>query len=1024
MSQVKQQYEDLPHQQAAIESVVKLFAGQEHGRTDLTVEVGSISGSLGMTYRSNGFGNRLALLPEKLASNLKAVQVSNGLPVSNIKALLPGERDYDVEMETGTGKTFVYLSTIHRLYQTYGFCKFVIVVPSVAIKEGVLQTLDDTREVLRARFGIEPAYFAYESSEINRVSQFATSPSLQIMVVTIGSINKLGDEQEALAEEADPTKRSKNSANVFYRHRDQSQGWRPADLVRATQPIVIVDEPQTVEGPAGAEAIRRLNPTAVLRYSATHKTKHHVVYSLDPIDAYQAGLVKQIYVSAAKVQADQNRPHIRLISCTNRPGKGWEAELELHVHAEPEPKLAKKKIKKAVKLEQVTRRDIYQGYEVYQLREGYIDLKQPDGDVIKLAAGVQADDGTKDELFRHLIRRTIELHLERESVNFRRGIKTLSLFFIDKVESYRTYVDGKAQPGKLASMFEEEYAALAKQQRFRSFLPELEAGKTAAAFHNGYFSADNKMHTPFEDVEFKSGMSKEQKDSLTYKLIMRGKSTLLSLDEPLRFIFSHSALREGWDNPNVFQICSLREMSTDQRRRQAIGRGLRLCVDYNGHRIRDPLINRLTVVGTESYQSFAKVLQTELEDKETGIGIRFGYVAQEQLSGLGYLDADGDVVVMGEERAKRLVKHLQQNGLVSAQGELLDGLHDVVVDHQLALGGEFELAEDLLPFVDKVEALLGKLSKATVPGNDGDNPPPSIKTRPNLLQSDAFRALWERIQYRTQYQVRFDESRLIKACAESLSRELDPKNIKSAEVYFEEAAIQTLHSGVISTDATTTGAERLHRGRLPIPDLLTAIASRTGLTRKAVRAILVDSGRLDSFERNPQLCIDRTVRVVNAQKRPFLARQISYDVREDLSTYDVARWEEEVIGHMSRMMHTNPARGLHDAVRYDSKVELEFAQELDRNEGVKLYAKLPSWFRIPTPDGDYIADWAIVFEDHSGRRLYFVCETKSTPMADELSTPESAKVYCGEAHFKALSSRSGAIHYQQVHKLSEVNLTP
>ena len=633
---------NLDFQHDAIEAVCDLFRGQETCRTEFTVtsDVGLQLRLPGMENEL-GIGNRLHLLDEEILANLGDIQLRNGLRPS--ASLASG--DFTVEMETGTGKTYVYLRTVFELNRRYGFTKFVIVVPSVAIKEGVYKTLQITEEHFRTLYANVPFdYFLYDSAKLGQVRNFATSPHIQIMVVTVGAINK-------------------KDVNNLYKDSEKTGGEKPIDLIRSTRPILIVDEPQSVDGGLqgqGKQALDAMNPLCTLRYSATHADKHHMVYRLDAVDAYERKLVKQIEVAAAAVEGGHNKPYVRLMAVSSKRGT-ITAKVELDVETVTGVHRREVTVQDGDNLDLATSRAVYhdcrvgeirtqKGKEFLELRvpggEHYLKINQAYGDVEPLA------------MQREMIRRTIKEHLDKELRLAPQGIKVLTLFFIDAVARYRKYDDdGNLVKGDYALIFEEEYRRLARHPDYRSLFQEVDVTTAAADVHNGYFSIDKKGGWTDTDENNQANRDNAER---AYSLIMQEKEKLLSFETRLKFIFSHSALKEGWDNPNVFQICALREMGTERERRQTIGRGLRLCVNQQGERLRGFDVNTLTVVATEGYEQFAENLQKEIE---TDTGIRFGIVEKHQFAPISVVDDRGCTTALGVERSEAIWKHLREAGM-------------------------------------------------------------------------------------------------------------------------------------------------------------------------------------------------------------------------------------------------------------------------------------------------------------------------------------------------------------------------
>ncbi|HNP64830.1 MAG TPA: DEAD/DEAH box helicase family protein [Woeseiaceae bacterium] len=1003
---------NLDYQLQAIEAVCALFHGQETCRTEFTVTQDVDDPQLRMAFFENdlGIGNRLTLLDDELLANLHAVQLRHGLAQST--SLESG--DFTVEMETGTGKTYVYLRTIFELNKRYGFTKFVIVVPSVAIKEGVYHTIETAAEHLKGLYAGAPFdFFIYDSAKLGQVRNFATSPQIQIMVMTVGAINKFGDEQAAQTEEADEVARREKSKNVMYRPSEKTGGEKPIDLIRATRPILIVDEPQSVEGGLdgkGKKAMERMNPLCNLRYSATPKEAHHMVFKLDAVDAYERKLVKQIEVAAAFVEGGYNKAYVRFIAPVSRGKSVVGAKVELDIATAHGVARQTVTVAPLDKLEEVTKREIYRdhiiGQEIRDAKEDkFMELRYP-GCEEYLRPG-QAY-GTVDALGvqRQMIHRTIKEHLDKEKRLRPQGIKVLSLFFIDAVEKYRQYdADGTPVKGDYARIFEEEYRRLAKHPDYLTLFKEVNLATAAEDVHNGYFSIDKKKIAGKTVEVFKDTKGTTQADDDTYGLIMRDKEKLLSFDTPLKFIFSHSALREGWDNPNVFQICALREMASEQQRRQTIGRGLRLCVNQQGERLRGFEVNILTVIATESYEQFAEKLQKEIEDET---GIRFGIVEAHQFAGVTVSGADGQPEPLGFDRSKVLWEHLKTNGLLNAQGKVQDALRQQLKD------GMLTLPEPFAAQLPQVMEILRKLAGGLEIKNADERQ--QVKSRQAVLQSTDFKALWDRIKHKTTYRVQFDNEALLVACTKGLAN--NPP-ISKTRLQWRKADLAIGRSGVDATETITSAPVTLDESDIELPDILTDLQDKTQLTRRSIHRILVGSGRLDDFKRNPQEFIKLAAQTINRCKRLALVDGIKYQRLGDEYYYSQELFEqEELTGYLKNMLAAN--KSVYEQVIYQSDTERTFANDLEKNEAIKVYAKLPGWFRVPTPLGPYNPDWAVLVEKDGAERLYFVVETKSSLFTDDLRDKESAKIECGKAHSKALEIGKNPASYVVARSLNDV----
>jgi len=978
---------DLDYQLQAIEAVCDLFRGQEQCRTEFTVTMrlpDEAQMSLDVAQSDLGMGNRLTLLDDELLKNLSDIQLRGGLPPSG--SLTSG--DFTVEMETGTGKTYVYLRTIFELNKRYGFSKFVIVVPSVAIKEGVYKTLQITEEHFKGLYaGVPFDFFLYDSAKPGPVRNFATSSNIQIMVVTVGAINK-------------------KDVNNLYKESEKTGGEKPIDLIKATRPIIIVDEPQSVDGGLegrGKEALDAMNPLCTLRYSATHVDKHHMVFRLDAVDAYERKLVKQIEVASATVEDAHNKPFVRLVKVENKRGR-ISAKVELDKQTATGVQRVEVTVSDGDDLQQsADGRAIYADFRVGEINtakgEEFMELRYPGGEVF-LQPGQAHGDVDALAVQREMIRRTIKEHLDKEKHLRPLGIKVLSLFFIDAVDKYRQYdADGQPVKGVYAQIFEEEYRRAAKLPAYQSLFAEIDLAFAAEDVHNGYFSIDKKGG--WTDTAENNAGNRENAER-AYNLIMKEKEKLLSFGTPLKFIFSHSALKEGWDNPNVFQICTLRDIQTERERRQTIGRGLRLCVNQDGERVRGFEVNTLTVVATENYEQFAENLQKEIE-KDTGI--RFGIVEQHQFAAIAVTDADGHAAPLGIEQSKALWEHLKAAGHIDAKGKVQDSLKKALKNGTLALPAEFEAQKGQIAEV--LRKVSGRLDiknadeRRQVPlrkGNDGKA----------IYLSDEFKALWDRIKHRTTYRVQFDNAKLVTDCIAALQK---APVIAKARLQWRKADISIGKAGVAATEKAGAATVVLDEADIELPDLLTDLQDRTQLTRRTIVSILTGSGRLHDFKRNPQQFIELTAETINRCKRLALVDGIKYQKLGDQHVYAQELFEkEELTGYLKNMLQ-DTRKSIYEHVVYDSSTERDFADGLEKNEAIKLYAKLPGWFKVPTPLGTYNPDWAVLVEEDGTQHLYFVVETKSSLFTDDLRDKESAKIECGKAHFTALGVGENPARY-------------
>lgn len=976
---------NLDYQRDAIDSVTGVFAGQEICQTNFTVaplqswEEGSLFH--GTQEDTLGIGNRLRLLDEDIHANIRKIQLKNGLAPSETFDSKDGIH-LTVEMETGTGKTYVYLRTVFEMNRLYGFTKFIIVVPSIAIKEGVQKSLEITATHFKELYENVPFdYFTYDSSKLSDVRNFATSPDIQIMVINIDAFRKSF---------ADPDQ--ENKANIIHRAHDRMTGAKPIEFIQQTNPIVIVDEPQSVDTTdKSKEAIASLNPMCTLRYSATHVEKHHMLYKLDSVDAYEQKLVKQIEVAGIEVKDGHNKAYIKLLSVNNKKSP-ISAKIEIDARLK----------NGSIKRKEVTvtsgadlldakysgGRDVYDGYIIEDIycEQGneYISFTSKP-DILKLGQALGEVD--PDEFKRLQIRKTIEEHLDKEMRLRPQGIKVLSLFFIDKVANYRCYdEDGNPQKGKFALMFEEEYDRAIRKPKYSQLFEGGDLDTAAQGVHNGYFSVDKKKDSSGNEM-VKDSSGKTAADESAYNLIMKDKEKLLSFDSKLKFIFSHSALKEGWDNPNVFQICTLNETTSVIKKRQEIGRGLRICVNQNGERVHGFAVNTLTVMANESYEQFAEQLQKEIENEE---GIKFGVVEKHLFANIVVPVDDHSHEYLGTEASKQLWHHLQSEGHIDSKGKVQDSLKVSLKNGTLALPEAFQ------PHAAQIVSVLKKVSGNLNIKNRDDKAKVSLNKAVYL--SPEFQTLWDRIKYKTTFRVDFDTNALIEKCAEEIKINLQ---VGKARFTYRKAKTEIDRGGVHTQQVQETTSVYESRA-FDLPDLITYLQNETNLTRRTIVAIINKSGRLESFKNNPQKFIEQAANIIKSQMRLFIVDGIKYHKIGDDQFYAQELFQQnELFGYLKDNM-VKAEKSVFDHVVYDSDIELEFASAFERNEDIKLYAKLPGWFKIDTPLGGYNPDWAVLIEQDGKEKLYFVVETKSTLFSVERRPEENAKIKCGYAHFEAL----------------------
>lgn len=980
---------DLDYQLQAIEAVCDLFKGQEMCSREFSVATVPVDGrvQLGLVEHGLSLGNRLALSDAEILKNLRRVQLRNGLTPT--ESLVSG--DFTVEMETGTGKTYVYLRTILELNKRYAFSKFVIVVPSVAVKEGVYKSLQMTRSHFRALYsGVVFEYFLYDSKKLAQVRNFATSSQIEIMIVTVGAINK-------------------KDVNNLYKKTEKVGGGRPIDLIRATRPIVIVDEPQSVDGGLngqGKRALEAMGSLCTLRYSATHVDKHQMVYRLDAVDAYERKLVKQIEVASATVEDAHNRPYVRVVSTRNRRGE-ISAIVEIDVATRRGGAQRREvRVMDGEDLEQVTRRTVYRDCYVGEIRvekkNESVELRVPGGQEY-LRPGEAWGDVEAGALQREMIRRTIREHLDKEKRLRPQGIKVLSLFFVDRVSAYRQYDEaGKPAKGEYAAMFEEEYKRLAKQPAYRSLFGEVDVTVAAAEVHEGYFSVDKKGG--WTDTADNNQANRENAER-AYSLIMKDKERLLSLETPLKFIFSHSALKEGWDNPNVFQICTLRDIRTERERRQTLGRGLRLCVNQDGLRVRGFDVNTLTVVARESYEAFADNLQREIE---ADTGIRFGVVEPEHFGSIPVVGENGKTEALGVQESRAIYDHLRSAGHLDAAGRIQESLRKELKADSLHLPERFTVQRAAI--ISILRKLAGRLVIKDAEKRR------TLRPRQAVLQSREFRALWDRIKHKTMYRVHFDNDKLVDECARALR---DAPVVPRSRLQWRKAGISIGLAGVSATEVAGSATVVLDDGDMELPNLLTELQDRCQLTRRSIYRVLVGSNRLGDFVRNPQQFVDIAAVAINRCKRQALVDGIKYQRVGEQSYYAQELFKQrELVGYLRSMREAK--KSVYDRIVYESETEALFADELERDSAVKVYAKLPGWFTVPTPLGKYNPDWAILIDSEEGERLYLVVETKASTLFGDLRGVEGAKIECGKAHFRALGSEDRQVRYEVATSLEKL----
>ena len=1034
---MKLKFKNQDFQINAVSAVVDLFTGQENTHSTF-----SVTNDLQVSLNDFGVGNVLRIDRNTLAENMHTVQKRNLLPLTELDDGMP---QFCIEMETGTGKTYVYTKTIFELHRKYGFTKFIIVVPSVAIREGVYKSFEITNEHFALQYDSVPnRYFIYNSAKLSDVRQFATSANIEIMIINIDAFKK--------------------AENIINQAQDRLNGETAMRYIQDTRPIVIIDEPQSVDNtPKAKEAIASLNPLCVFRYSATHREKINLLYRLTPVDAYQMGLVKQISVSSNQVAGGFNQAYVKLLSVSN--DNGFKAKVEIDVKGKNGTVQRKAvTVKPNDDLFLLSgERDLYEGYTVAGI-DCTPEMEHIEFDnTMEVSLGKAIGDIDENVIKMAQIRRTIEAHLDKELRYTEKGIKVLSLFFIDKVDKYR-HEDGT--PGIYAEMFETCYKELIAKPKYEPIRNRFSSD--VSKIHNGYFSQDKKG-------KLKDTKGNTQADDDTYNTIMRDKEWLLSFDCPLRFIFSHSALKEGWDNPNVFQVCTLIEQKSTFTCRQKVGRGLRLCVNQDGERIEDKNINILHVMANESFAEFAATLQKEIEDET---GVKFGVLQLDMFAGITYEKevtyehtitseeahelvktwmADGSVeqwmnepkmaaaeekvtaalesgelsvppnpvtevmrqmkngataeqaaeAIVGitstvttveehtvtHEEAAELMEHFEKKGYITSTGKVKDTMKNALKNGTLDLPKKYEAARE-------------RFTKIIL---EADRKPPIrdasrdvvVKLNKQVILSPEFMELWNKIKQKTAYRVQIDTPILIENCVKAIQSM--PK-INKARLISQTADINIEKSGVSHTEREMRSLDIGYAYDV-LPDIITQISDETLLTPKTVNEILVRSGRLEDFLNNPEAFLEQVTETINFYRHQLAIDGIRY-IKLDGEEYYVQEIFDsaEFIANLDKNA-VKVEHSVYDYVVYDSSlVEKPFALALDHDPDVKMFFKIPSRFQVDTPIGTYNPDWAVYLNKNGEEKLYFILETKGSTSLMDLRSKEQLKIHCGKKHFEALGN--------------------
>ena len=995
------QYKHQKFQADAAKAVVDVFAGQPYLTPTYMMDRGTGYYQTTLTEEQDSIGwSNQRIIPELndqlILEHLQKIQRANQIaPSTKLEGRADGY-NLTIEMETGVGKTYTYIKTMYELNRAYGWSKFIIVVPSIAIREGVYKSFEMTQEHFAEEYGKKIRFFIYNSSQLTEIDRFASDSSINVMIINSQAFNAKGKD-----------------ARRIYMKLDEFRSRRPIDIIAKTNPILIIDEPQSVEGKQTKERLKEFHPLLTLRYSATHRSDsiYNMVYRLDAMEAYNKRLVKKIAVKGISESGTTATNSYVYLESINLSKSDPTATIQFDVKQTAGTKVKSRVVKVGDNLY-----DYSNGLEEY--RDGFV-VKSIDGrdnsveflNGVKIYAGDVIGKINEDQLRRIQIRETILSHIQRERQLFYKGIKVLSLFFIDEVDHYRQYdATGQQSNGIFAQMFEEEYEDIVNNLQIgvneEDYLKYLDSIKVRDT-HAGYFSIDKKGRMTNSKVNNKQEKTSDDTDA--YDLIMKNKELLLDRDpkrSPVRFIFSHSALREGWDNPNVFQICTLKQSSSDVRKRQEVGRGLRLCVNQNGERMDANAlgndvhnINVLTVIASESYDDFARGLQTEMAE---AVADRPQKVTVELFVGKVVKDTNGNEQVIDGDTATIIFESLIENGYVR-RGQLTDKYYEDKTNGEIDIAEEVaDSAEDIINIIDSIYD-----PRALQPENARSNNV-ELQVDEDKMAMPEFKELWSRINAKSVYVVDFDTDELIKKSIDSLDSQLrvskiffsvetgTMNDIRSKEDLLTGSSFVKEESSNYSVTANASSSVKY--------DLVGKLVDETGLTRKAIIAILqgIRPNVFNQFKDNPEEFILKAATLINDQKATAIIEHITYDVLDE--HYDTDIFTEPTIKGKLGVNAMKANKHLYDHVVFDSSNERDFAADLDTNTDVAVYVKLPNGFYISTPVGHYNPDWAIAFYEGSVKHIYFVAETKGSMNSMQLRLIEESKIHCAREHFKAISN--------------------
>lgn len=1023
------------YQTDAVDAVVSVFNGQRYRKSEYMLDMGEPdSQGSQITFATEnsddvyieddtGYKNAyIELTDEQLLENIKHIQQDNNIKQSGKLVKDLGRCSLDIEMETGTGKTYVYIKTMFELNKKYGWSKFIVVVPSIAIREGVRKTFEMTEGHFMEHYGKKARYFIYNSSNLNQLDQFAAGSGINVMIINT----------QAFAASLKEGGKSKES-RIIYSKRDEFGSRKPIDVIAANRPIIILDEPQKMGGKVTQTALKRFNPLFSLNYSATHAVEHNMVYVLDALEAFNQRLVKKIEVKGFEVKNFRGTDsYMYLEDIMRYPNKPPAARVELEIKYNKSINRETRILNVGDDLYYISNEmEQYKGFTVADIDCFAEKVVFTNGEEVGI--GDAYGDVSESHIRRIQIRETILSHFEEEERHFNQGIKTLSLFFIDEVAKYRDYdEDGEEIKGEYARIFEEEYLDILNQYMtvmdtpYQKYLKEM--CSDPASVHNGYFSIDKKGRAI--DSKVKRG-SEFSDDISAYDLILKNKERLLSFDEPTRFIFSHSALREGWDNPNVFQICTLKHSESNTAKRQEVGRGLRLCVNQHGNRMDAETcgnsvhsINKLTVIASESYKTFVQDLQ---KDIKANLYERPTEATSEYFTGKKLANDSGSMII-DEKDANAIEFYLISNGYVDVDRKVTDKYRNDAAEGKTA-----ELPEKFIPFEEEVHKLIQAIYDDSMIENmfeDGHK----VKIRENPLNENfakkEFQALWKQINRKYAYTVNFSSEELIEKAVKAIDEKLIVTQLQYTLTVGEQKDrmnFNEVKSGASFTrDKTATYTLNNPSGSDLKYDLVGKLAQGTVLTRRTIVEILkgIRDDKLKMFRYNPEEFISKVVRLINEQKATMIVEHISYNTTD--GEYDSSIFTAEK-GSQSFDKAFLAKKAIQDYVFTDGtaedSVERRFAEDLDAADEVCVYAKLPRTFQIPTPVGNYSPDWAIAFYEGKVKHIFFVAETKGSMSSMNLRPIEKAKIDCAKKLFNEMSTSNVKYHdvdsYQSLLEIME-----